>query len=313
MTWVAVAIGGAAVVGAVGSNMAAGTQAAGQRAAANTQAGMFNTITGQEQPFINAGYDSSKQLNQMMAPGGYLSQTFSPKDLENYPGYQFQKQQGQLALESGNTPGVGAVSGPALKSLMNYNQGLAGTTYGTAFNQFQTQQNNIFDRLNQIATRGQNAAGNLGTAGTTLGTGIAQAQAGAAASQAGGIVGATNSIAGAGVPLAYLMNNNQAGGGGVSDPSMSTPYGSGGNTGTSYCDYAMKCEIEPYRFNGTSNLMVYDFEYKAAPGTKHRGYIAQEVQEQYPQAVSRGPQGYLKIDYSKLPGWDELDNIADDF
>jgi hypothetical protein len=222
--WVAGAIVVGGVIGAVGSNMAANTQANAQKQAAATQAGMFNTITGQEQPFMQAGYGATTDLNELMGispatgkggtaggtglPGGYLTQQFNPtqEQLNNYPGYQFQQQAGQLATESAATPGTGAISGPGLKSLMNYNQGLAASNYGNYFNQFQTQQNNIFDRLNQIATRGQNAAGNLGTAGTTLGTGIAQAQAGAGASQAGGIVGATNSIGGSGVPLAYLMS-----------------------------------------------------------------------------------------------------------
>lgn len=223
----------AGAIGAIGSVVAGGEQASGQEAAANTQQNMFNTITAQEQPFINSGYGASTQLNNLMAPGGYLSQQFSPKDLQNYPGYQFQLQQGDQAIQNSAAASTGAVSGPALKSLANYNQGLAGTTYGNAFDQFQTQQNNIFDRLNQIATRGQNAAGNLGTAGTTLGTGIAQAQAGAAASQAGGIVGASNNI-GNNILLGNLMNNG-GGGGGINSPDSGAFGASTGTTsGTAY-------------------------------------------------------------------------------
>lgn len=247
----------AAVVGAVGSTIAAGTQASGQEAAANTQAGMFNTITQQEQPFIQPGYQAESTLSQLMgglggssggtagydpssgyrigpggavsqlipggsatgAPGptsnvngtglptGYLTQTFNPTEqqLENYPGYQFQLQQGDLAVNSANSAGGSALSGPALKSLMSFNQGLAASNYNTYFNQFQEQQNNIFNRLNSIAQLGQNAAGNLGNAGTQLGTGIAQAQAGAAGSIAGGIAGATNNI-GQSILLSNMMN-----------------------------------------------------------------------------------------------------------
>ena len=305
MTWVAMAVVGGAVIGAVGSNMAASTQASGQKQAAQTQQNMFNTLTQQEQPFIQGGYGAETALNQLLGtskgsfggmPNGYLTQTFNPtqKDLENYPGYQWQKQQGQLALNSANSATGSAIGGPALKSLMNFNQGLAASNYGNYFNQFQTQQNNIFSRLNSIATMGQNAAGNLGTAGTSLGTGIAQAQAGAAASQAGGIVGATNAIGGS-LPLAAILNNGGGGGAGASDAA------------TWYCDYNLKTDIRPYLFNDTAHLMIYDFEFKDEPGVAHRGYIAQEVQEHYPDAVSKGPKGYLKVDYSRLPGWDEID------
>jgi len=212
----------AAGVGAIGSGIAGAEQASGQKAAAQTQADMFNTITGQEQPFIKPGYGAETTLSELLGlsaptgatgnatgtnlPGGYLTQTFNPteSDLENYPGYKFQLDQGNLALNSANSATGSAISGPALKSLMSFNQGLAASNYNNYFNQFQTQQNNIFNRLNAIASLGQNAAGNLGNAGTTLGTGIAQAQAGAAGSIAGGIAGATNNIGNA-TSLASLM------------------------------------------------------------------------------------------------------------
>lgn len=218
-----------AAIGAVGSMAAANTQAGAQEQAANTQAGMFNTIVGQEQPFLQGGYGAETTLNQLLGtspttgaggtaagtslPGGYLTQTFNPtmEQLENYPGYQFQLQQGDQAVTNSNTPGVGALSGANLKSLMSFNQGLAASNYNNYFNQFQTQQNNIFNRLSQIAQLGQNAAGNLGSAGTQLGTGIAQAQAAAGGSQAAGIAGATNSLASS-IPLAYLMAGSGSGG-----------------------------------------------------------------------------------------------------
>lgn len=228
-----------AAIGAIGSSIAAGKQASGQKAAAQTQADMFNTITQQEQPFIKPGYDAETTLSELLGlnaptgaggtatgtnlPGGYLTQTFNPtqQQLEQYPGYQFQLGQGDLALQSAASSGGSALSGPALKSLMGFNQGLAASNYNNYFNQFQQQQNNIFNRLSQIATIGQNAAGNLGSSGTQLGTGIAQAQAAAAGSQAAGIAGATNSIGNA-VQLAGLMNSQNQ-----------SPYaGSGTGTGT---------------------------------------------------------------------------------
>lgn len=234
MSWIAVAIGGAAVVGALGSNAAANTQAGAQEQAAATQQKMFNTINGQEQPFIQSGYGAQQQLNYLLGigdpgqaftagkggvggsagtassspAGGYgsLNSTFTPADyLANQdPGYQFQLQQGAQATRNADTPGVGALSGPALKDLMSFNQGMASTGYQNAFNRFQTQNNNIFSRLSGIAGLGQNAATNVGTAGTSLGTGIAQAQAAAGGSQAAGIVGSTNALSSGATTLAGL-------------------------------------------------------------------------------------------------------------
>lgn len=162
---------------------------------------------------------------------GYLMQTYTPQafnptqaDLTNYPGYQFQLQQGDLAVQNSAAAKYGALSGAAMKDLSNYNQDLAASNYnqyfnqyqqqqGNMFNMFQTQQNNIFNRLQQLSALGQNAAGNLGSQGANLGTGIAQANAAAGGSLAGGQLGAANAYAGAAntIPL-YMLLANQGGG-----------------------------------------------------------------------------------------------------
>lgn len=210
MSFIAAAvIGGGALVGAVGSMVAGHEQAQGAEAAANTQMNMFNRIQTNEQPFIQGGQSALTTLNSMLKPGGYLTETFNPSQaaLNEYPGYQFALKTGGQAIRNADTPGVGALSGAALKDLTNFNVGTANQYYGQYFNQFQTQQNNIFNRLNQIATLGSNASANLGTSGAQLGTGVAQAQAAGAGATAGGIVGATNSLGNAGIPLAYYLNN----------------------------------------------------------------------------------------------------------
>lgn len=222
------ALAATAVVGAVGSDLAANKQAGAQEQAANTQAGMFNTIVGQEQPFMQAGYNATNALQQDLgiggdksAPGyGALTKPFTAQDYLNNqdPGYQFQLQTGAQALRNADTPGVGSLSGTALKDLIGFNQNMAATGYQNAFNRYTTQQNNTFARLSGIAGLGQNAASNTGTAGTQLGTGIAQAQAAAGASQASGILGATGSLASGANTLGGLMylNGGQGGGGNTS-------------------------------------------------------------------------------------------------
>jgi hypothetical protein len=229
--WVAGGIVGGAVIGAIGSNSAANTQAGAQNQATATQQYMFDTINSQEQPFMQAGYGATTSLSNLLGtgktgkfgtdaatglPNGYLTQTFNPtqSQLENYPGYKFALQQGGQATRNADTPGMGALSGAALKDLTSFNVGTANQYYGQYFNQFQQQQNNIFSRLSAIAGLGQNAASNTGTAGTQLGTGMAQSQAAAGASQAAGTVGAANALSGSSVPLAYILSGQGGGGGG---------------------------------------------------------------------------------------------------
>ena len=226
MSWIATAIvGGSVLTGLIGANAAqsaASTQASAQNEASGIQQGMFNTIVGQEQPFMKAGYGATTSLGQLLGtttgtptgtnlPNGYLTQTFNPASFTSTPQYQFQMQQGGQALRNADTPGMGALSGASLKDLMGFNQGLASTYYGNYFNLQQQQQNNIFSRLAQIAGLGQNAASNTGNAGTSLGTGIAQSTAGAGASQAAGTIGAAKAITGSannGMGLATLMAMN---------------------------------------------------------------------------------------------------------
>ena len=213
---VAAAVIGAGVVGAVGSSMAAGKQADGQKQASDTQLGMFDTITKQQQPFRQAGVNATNKLSDMLGTSGKtdaqgygsLASNFTPADFQanKDPGYDFQLKQGESAVRNADTPNAGALSGGTLKDLMSFNQGMASTGYNNAFNRFQQQNNNIFSRLSGIAGMGQNAAANTGTAGTQLGIGAGQAQAGAGASLAGGIVGATNSI-GSSTMLAGLLSN----------------------------------------------------------------------------------------------------------
>ena len=148
---VAAAIVGAGAIGAIGSVVAGGEQAGAQTNASNMQQGMFNTINAQESPFRQAGVGATTSLSNLLGtgsgggaagggtdpatglPNGYLTQQFNPtqSQLENYPGYQFQLQQGGAAVTNSATPGSGALSGSTLKNLMNFNQQTAASNYGT--------------------------------------------------------------------------------------------------------------------------------------------------------------------------------------
>ena len=247
MSWFAVGAIGGALIGAVTSKKAGDQQAESQRQAAATQQSMFDTINRQNQPFIQGGYLANGRLQQLMGLNGdtndpstgYLSRGFSPQDfLENKdPGYDFQLKTGAQATRNADTPGVGSLSGAALKDLMGFNQQMAATGYQNAFSRYTTTQNNIFQRLHDIAGLGQASANNTSSAGTALGTGIAQAQAGAGASQASGTLGAGQSLAGGANSLAglmYLNSGKNTGTTGTPNYQVNDPYGtSGGAIGDS--------------------------------------------------------------------------------
>lgn len=127
---------------------------------------------------------------------GDFTKPFGVEEFYNYadPGYAFQLQQGNQALQNSAAAGSGAMSGAALKDLMSYNQQYAGSSYNDAFNRYQTQQGNIFSRLSSLAQLGQNAAAGVGAQGTQLAGQAGQSlQAGGAAAGAG-LVGAGNAL-----------------------------------------------------------------------------------------------------------------------
>lgn len=157
---------------------------------------------------------------------GSLTKPFDTGDWQKLsPAYNFQLQQGQQGVLNADTSGQGALSGAALKDLIGYNQAQANTSFNNAFNQYQTQQGNIFSRLSGIAQLGQSSANNTGQQGTALAGQAAQSATNIGTAQAGGIVGSANAISGglsSAVP--WLMSSNYGGWGSGSGSS----YGSGG-------------------------------------------------------------------------------------
>jgi hypothetical protein len=249
--WGAALVAGAAVAGIAGSAISA----SGAESAANTQAqaaenaqgisqNEFNTITQQENPYVQSGYGAQSQLNYLEgigtpgqgptsatngvggSPGTASSSTaggygslLTPFTEQNFqqlsPAYQFQLQQGQQGVLNNDASGQGALSGSALKDLISYNQNMANTSFNNAFNQYQTQQGNIYSRLSGVAQLGQNAAANTGQQGTALAGQAAQSATNIGTAQAAGTVGAANAISGglsSSLPwLAYGANSSAGG------------------------------------------------------------------------------------------------------
>jgi len=137
---------------------------------------------------------------------GSFTQPFDVEQFYNYadPGYAFQLQQGNQALQNSAAMGGSALGGAALKDLLKYNQDYAGTAYNDAFNRYQTQQGNIFSRLSSLLQLGQNAASNVGAQGTQLAGQAGQAISNAGAASGAGIVGAGNNL-GSGLTNYWLM------------------------------------------------------------------------------------------------------------
>jgi hypothetical protein len=190
---------------------------AAERQALAQQQQMFNTVQTNEAPFITAGQGAQSQLNYLMgigtpsqyatgtgsgttSPAGGFGSLDQPFDATAFkaqsPQYQFNLQQGAQGTLNQDSSAQGAESGAALKDLISFNQNYANNSYNSAFQNYQTQNNNIFNRLNSIATLGSNAGSNATTGASSFANAIGGTTSSIGASQAAGTIGAANAITG---------------------------------------------------------------------------------------------------------------------
>jgi hypothetical protein len=174
---------------------AADTQAAAANRASDTQLQMFNTVNAQGAPWRQAGANALGTISEMQPQ---FTHSFDANDLKTNlaPNYDFQLQQGLGAIRNAGNMQTGLISGNTLRGINDYAQNFAGNAYQQAFNNYNAQQTNIFNRLSNIAGLGQTQNQTTAQAGTAAGQGIGAAQVGAGTAQAAGQVGVANALSG---------------------------------------------------------------------------------------------------------------------
>lgn len=254
MTFVAVAIAGAAAVGAGASVYGANQQKSAANKASATQMQMFGVQQSALDPYQKAGKGAAYGLrtglgSALMDPAtgqltrsGYdpnapLMKSFGLGDFHESPAYQFNLQQGLDAVnKAAAARGGGNFYAPqTLQDIGRFSQGLASNEFWNARGAFNEDQQNKFNRLYQLANLGESAAAGVGAGALQTGALVGSNQIGAGNAQAAGIMGASNAITGGigNAYNAYLLNSvlqqGQAGGGIY--PQMGA---TGGNAGYAY-------------------------------------------------------------------------------
>lgn len=167
-----------------------------------TQGNLYDIYNQQvkiQQPYQAVGQAGSQGL---IGNQDYFNRQFTNADLNANlaPNYAFQLQQGQMANQRAANMGGGALSGNALQGLQRYTQDYAGNAYQNAFNNFNTQRNNIYNTLSGMANIGTTSGGQLASLGNTLGGNL-----GSLSSNYGGNI-TTNAGQGIGAANAYGLN-----------------------------------------------------------------------------------------------------------
>jgi hypothetical protein len=181
---------GSAVIGSNAATSAANAQVQAAQIASNTQLGIFNQTQKNLAPYNTAGQSALSQLAALFglnAGGTGPSQATAgaaTSALQNYPGYQFGLQQGNLAQQQSAASSGLLLSGAQLQASQQFGQNYA----------MQNAWNPYVSTLQSIGNLGENAAATTGQIGATTGQGVAQTQLAAGQAQASGIVGSANAI-----------------------------------------------------------------------------------------------------------------------
>ena len=206
-------LGGIAAAGSLGGALiqssaaksAAQTQADAANNASNNTLSMFNTTQQNLAPFLSAGQNALTGLQSLTGsgPGGNpltapLTKPFQPTmdQLAATPGYQFTLQQGELATQNSYAAQGLGTSGAAAKGAANYAEGLASTTYQQQFQNYLSQNQQIYNMLGNQVSLGENAGATTGSQGLAATNQAGAFSTAGAAAQAAGTVGSANAYAG---------------------------------------------------------------------------------------------------------------------
>jgi hypothetical protein len=220
----AAAIGVAGIGGGLlqagAAQKASGQQQQAAQEALMMQQGMFNQANNALAPYYGAGAQVLPTLQGLLTPGA--SQT---KTLEQLPGFQFQSQWGDLASTNQlAAQGLGGSGGPLGTALSNYNQGLAGTSFGT-----------LTGMLQNYANMGEGAASSLGGVAANFSGQMGQAIQNYGNAGAAGSLGQANALSGGlgSLGLAGLLAAKGGGGNGLSGiyGGIANAFGAGVPTG----------------------------------------------------------------------------------
>lgn len=207
--YVAAAIGGSAVLGAVSSNNAAKTQANAANAATAASQAQFDKTVQLQEPWRLAGEGALGYLTQGIKPGGEFARDFSMADFQADPGYAFRLNEGIKALDRTAAARGGLMSGAQLKGISDYGQNTASQEYTNAFNRYQVNRANRLNPLLSIAGLGQTSTNALTNAGTALGNTMGSNIMAAGNANASGYMGTANAVSsGLNTGLNYYQGQN---------------------------------------------------------------------------------------------------------
>lgn len=232
MAWVAVAIGGSALIGAGASMFGASEQAGAADHAAELQNQQYMQTREDFAPWRNAGGAAVTRQADLMGLNGLDPQNNAFSQFREDPGYKYTVDQAIQGVDRSAAARGLLTSGATIKAIQDRASNLADQQYG-----------NWFNRLASIAGTGQTATGSTASAGANAANNAGNAAMAAGNARASGYSGVASS-------LNQGLNNwfSQPGGGGgygggaTAAGNLYAGYGAG-NAG--YQNFVQAPEITP--------------------------------------------------------------------
>jgi len=241
---------------------------------------MYDQTRTDQQPWRDAGV---KAIGGMQDPN--FQKDFSMEDYQADPGFAFRLQQGQKALEGSASARGSLHSGATLKALTRYGQEQGSNEYQNAYNRFNTNQGNRFNRLASLAGAGQTANAAVGQAGQQY------------ANQAGeNMMGAANANAAAAQAQQGSMTNL-----------IGVGLGAGLSKGGFFSDARLKTDIQPIskadiqELRKTIKPYLYNFRDETYGEGEWIGVMAQDLEKSKlgRTIVTTGDDGLKRVDLKK--------------
>jgi hypothetical protein len=246
------------------------------------------------------------QLGNVLGLNGPAGSQAAMSTLQSTPGYQFQLQQGDNAVNAQAAANGTTGSGNQQLALSNYNQGLAGTTYGNYVSQLQPylgasssaasgigslyeNQGNVsnqnFQDLANISMGAQASIGNANASADLANQGLGL-------SLVGGLLGLGSSGLTSG-----LSSLGGTAGTSLGSLALGIPAGQSLFPGGVASDERLKENISRVGelFDGT-NVYRYNYKWDDVP---HIGLMAHEIEQRFPEAVGDIGGGYKGVHYGR--------------
>jgi len=227
---------------------------------------------------LNAALQAGMAGQQNPEGWGSLTQAFGADQFQADPGYAFRMAEGNKGIERAMAAAGKTLNPEAAKALLRFNQGTAADEYTNAYNRYNNDQSNLFNRLASISGFGQTASGQIANAGTNY----------------------ANMTGDALTNMANVQMANQKSGSSMFGDLMKAGV-DGAKIWALTSDARLKHDIE--HVGNVDGVNVYEFRYLPEidpTQTKYRGAMAQELLLTHPDAVHL-VDDYYKVDYSQLP------------